>query len=316
LLGLGCFVDNEYLDLYCSLINDNRATKREKFKTQSHHIIPKCCFSCLKLPIDDSSENKVNLLYSKHILAHYYLCLCSDSTNKQLKYKLENSFLHLVSGDANNKKRIENYEVDEFEQFQEIYEEWKSLNSSLKLGKSSWNKGLTKSTDARVAKYSKPRNFSKEHNKNLSKAIKEYFKTHVAPAKGRKLSDEAKRKLSEAHKGKYYMPKDPEAHSKKMSENSKRYWETHPERIKALIEYNKSRVISEETRRKIALGQKRQEVVMIDDDGNVIHNFISIKDAARYFNITNCAVSWRIKKRKEIEPGRYLAFKQDTDVRK
>ena len=40
LLSLGIVEDNEYLDFYCTLIENNRDTKREKYKTQKHHIIP------------------------------------------------------------------------------------------------------------------------------------------------------------------------------------------------------------------------------------------------------------------------------------
>lgn len=77
LLGLGVFVDNEYLDLYCSLIENNRRTKKEKFKTQQHHIIPRCYFKFKDEPCDNSKANLVNLSYTDHIIAHYYLSLCS-----------------------------------------------------------------------------------------------------------------------------------------------------------------------------------------------------------------------------------------------
>ena len=41
LISLGLAVDNKFLDSYCSLIESNRETKREKSKTQKHHIIPR-----------------------------------------------------------------------------------------------------------------------------------------------------------------------------------------------------------------------------------------------------------------------------------
>ena len=34
------FINNEYLDKYCELINKNINRINEKFKTQKHHIIP------------------------------------------------------------------------------------------------------------------------------------------------------------------------------------------------------------------------------------------------------------------------------------
>ena len=86
LLGLGVFVDNEYLDLYCSLIENNRQTKKEKFKTQQHHVIPCACYGSREEADKDPDNVKVNLLFKDHILAHYYLCLCSKDS--QLRYKM------------------------------------------------------------------------------------------------------------------------------------------------------------------------------------------------------------------------------------
>lgn len=79
-------LDNEYLDAYVDLINRNATTEQQKYKTQLHHIIPVYYFKHLGVPIDDSRENTVNLLYRDHILAHYYLFKCSDD-----KYKYSNS---------------------------------------------------------------------------------------------------------------------------------------------------------------------------------------------------------------------------------
>lgn len=94
LLSTNYFTDNEYLDLYCELIINNLETKKEKDKTQCHHILPKCYFTSINQPIDNSKENLVNLLYIDHILAHYYLCLCSI---EGFKYKLSNALFHLTN---------------------------------------------------------------------------------------------------------------------------------------------------------------------------------------------------------------------------
>jgi len=78
LLILGIVEDNEYLDKYCEIIENNRETKKEKFKTQSHHIIPRSYYKHCSLPIDNSKENIVNLTHSDHLLAHYYLNKCAS----------------------------------------------------------------------------------------------------------------------------------------------------------------------------------------------------------------------------------------------
>ena len=82
LLNTNYFIDNEYLDKYCELIELNKDTKKERPKTQSHHIVPVSYFKLSKLPIDNSKENRVNLLYKDHILVHYYLCLCTKGKFK------------------------------------------------------------------------------------------------------------------------------------------------------------------------------------------------------------------------------------------
>ena len=60
LLSLNIFEDNEYLDAYIKLIEANKETKKEQFKTALHHIIPKAYFKKMNLPIDNSKNNLVN----------------------------------------------------------------------------------------------------------------------------------------------------------------------------------------------------------------------------------------------------------------
>ena len=119
LLNTNYFIDNEYLDKYCKLIIDNLETKKEKYKTQSHHILPMCYFKSVKLEIDNSKENKVNLLYINHILAHYYLCLCTEGN---FKYRLANGFFHLTS----RKWKYEEFNPElDLSEYQKLHEEWR-----------------------------------------------------------------------------------------------------------------------------------------------------------------------------------------------
>lgn len=97
LLKLGVFIDNEYLDMYIKMVLDNAVTKRIKFETQKHHIIPKKYYKINNLEVDNSKENIVNLLYSDHILAHYLLCLCTDK-NSCLYYHSLLAFDYLYYG--------------------------------------------------------------------------------------------------------------------------------------------------------------------------------------------------------------------------
>lgn len=124
LLATKCFINNEYLDKYCELIELNKDTKKEKYKTQIHHIIPRCYYTNLNIEVDNSKENIVHVLYKDHILLHYYLCLCAKGC---LKYKLANAFLHLV----NRKWKYTDFNPEtDLEYFQEVREEFcKNLNS-------------------------------------------------------------------------------------------------------------------------------------------------------------------------------------------
>lgn len=82
LLKTTYFIDNEFLDLYCSLIYSNLNTNKVRCKTQKHHILPKCYFKLLDEEIDNSSNNLVNLLFVDHLLAHFYLYKCTSGELK------------------------------------------------------------------------------------------------------------------------------------------------------------------------------------------------------------------------------------------
>ena len=75
LLLTNYFIDNQYLDDYINLVSNK--VKKEAFKTQQHHIIPKTYFKHLKLAIDNSMDNLVELLYADHVKAHWLLQKCT-----------------------------------------------------------------------------------------------------------------------------------------------------------------------------------------------------------------------------------------------
>lgn len=94
LLSKHGFINNIYLEKYCSLIERNTLTGVKRKLTNAHHIIPKAWFKLNNQPIDNSESNLVNLPYREHALAHYYLCLC---TINQLQYANELAFICLIS---------------------------------------------------------------------------------------------------------------------------------------------------------------------------------------------------------------------------
>ena len=124
LLDTVVFIDNEFLDLYVELINNNLNREHETYKTQKHHIIPKCYYKLLNLEVDNSKDNVVNLLYKDHVLAHYYIVKCS----KESKFKYKN--LCAIRYILRNRFVNESLEslIDNIDYIQDIYEESKHIN--------------------------------------------------------------------------------------------------------------------------------------------------------------------------------------------
>lgn len=97
------YLDNEWLDKYLKIIEDNLSTKLDHTCTQSHHAIPVRTYynlttsnktdrkKALKIANNDPENIKVNLLYKDHLLAHSYLTLCLDLEQEQLKYEQQAS---------------------------------------------------------------------------------------------------------------------------------------------------------------------------------------------------------------------------------
>lgn len=145
LINTNIVVDNIYLDKYVKLITDNLKRKPEKFKTQKHHIIPRCFYKYNKITINNNPDNIVNLLYKDHILAHYYLYLIANGP--KYKYAFSTAFLYLFSARKSNIPNTNRCKLDEddikfeVDNLQSIYEENSRLKSQQQKGK---NKGIKK----------------------------------------------------------------------------------------------------------------------------------------------------------------------------
>jgi transposase len=116
LLATTYFIDNDYLEAYVALVC-NSTVEKSAFRTQSHHILPKTYFRNLNLPIDDSTDNLVELLFKDHVKAHWLLQKCTTG------------FLHRNNGYAlryllaNLKKYSTNLTEEDFNNFQQMYED-------------------------------------------------------------------------------------------------------------------------------------------------------------------------------------------------
>ena len=170
LLSTDMLIDNEFLDNYCQLIITNVNNKKIKNTTQSHHIIPKSYFKIIGKKVNNKKENLVNLLYSDHILAHYFLSLCCK--NKELKYYMENALAHMVDASGFDSNTLAFYDS--------CYKDLCEQRSEHMLGE-------------------KNPMFGSISEERRSKLL-DYYKTHKGSMFGKCWSDEDKQKISEATK--------------------------------------------------------------------------------------------------------------------
>lgn len=88
------FVDNEYLLKYAQLVGTRRIAGNRHTLTNKHHIVPRSWYKLMCKEVDNSRANLITLTYREHVMAHYYLCLC---TRDNLKYANELALVGLVN---------------------------------------------------------------------------------------------------------------------------------------------------------------------------------------------------------------------------
>lgn len=76
------FVPNDYLEKYSRLVELHTRTGVRGKQTHKHHIVPRCWFKLTDNEVDNTLSNLVNLPCREHLLAHYYLCLCTQDPFK------------------------------------------------------------------------------------------------------------------------------------------------------------------------------------------------------------------------------------------
>ena len=188
ILSFNIFEDNQFLDEYCNLILLNLTKEKIKYKTQRHHFIPVCYYKyTYKLSRKDAiiySEQHnnfcVNLLYTDHILARYYLCLAVKD-HEHIKYRLYNTLRGMLNRNSNQHIKLDCNEIInqikelDLSKIQQIYEEHSRLSIELNSGE---NNGM----------------YGKHHTPQARKKISQSLK-------GRKMSEEFRKKNSERNKG-------------------------------------------------------------------------------------------------------------------
>lgn len=125
MLYLGIFENNQYLEAYCNLIERNKNTPKIPFQTQQHHIFPRFLYKDANVELDNTKFNLVNLEYKDHILAHYYLCLCSV----RFIYKFECAFFYMTQIHSKN------FDMSNLDKYVEIYNHYLKFKSNQRKGK-------------------------------------------------------------------------------------------------------------------------------------------------------------------------------------
>lgn len=227
LFNLGIIDNNDYFEKYIRLIIDNEQTKKQKYKTQQHHIIPKCYYKRNNLEVDNSSDNLINLLYKDHILAHYYLCMCVQDEN--IKHDCILAFTYLTDRiDSLKETAVHNLKIEieysreqivqQLPMFQELYEQAKKTHGENMKGHIPWNKGLKNPVklvsvnDGTITKRIPETELQafldegwqrgRHDQKYISAIISSATKGKEPPNKGGHLTDEQKQHLRQINLGK------------------------------------------------------------------------------------------------------------------
>ena len=280
LLQLGIVEDNQYLNKYCQLIVNNKNTNHEKGKTNKHHIIPKNYYKTRNIPIDDSNDNLVNLLFKDHVLAHYYLALCASDL--EFKYANELAFGYLTHNIkypiAENEKEI----LLSLPYYQELYEEGCKLRGIKNTGKK-----RSDETKQKMSEWQKGKPKSEEAKKNMSEAQKGRHRSpeeilHWKESMDKK-SDEEKRKIGEkiSQKTKGRVASDEEKLHKSLSMKGKPKSEEHKQKLSNAA---KNRVGEKGNRVKL----KEIQVIEIL---KMLQSNILMKEIASQYNVSISCIS-------------------------
>lgn len=251
LLTSDTVIDNEYFNNYCKLIESNMTTKKEKYVTNVHHIVPRSYYKTNNMVVDDSKDNLVNLSYKDHILAHYYLYMCSNSasfkmSNAYATYLMLNEYSSALNSDYDNL-------ILTLDHIQELYSSMRKDLSRV-VSKKLMGHSVSDSTKNKISKSNKNRYFghiwvSKDGvTKHISK---DEIDTYISCGYSVGRNDfEAFAKISEAQK---------------RNPNRSMLGRSQSEYQKSVVrEYMKNRTVTNDTKLNMSLARKGK--VLISND--------------------------------------------------
>lgn len=240
LLETGFVIDNEYLDKYVALIVVNRHTKQEARKTNKHHILPKRYFKNKGLPVDNSRENIVNLIYKDHLLAHLYLSGC---TVGQDRYWNLYSVMRLTGQKYLSKDTFE--QIKNLDYYQTLYEEAISAAPNHRKGAKVSPETIQKMRDAQKNHHPTNKGTVWIHNDGEEIMIKidilqEYLNNGYLVGRKYRHSEESLKKIADKSRGRrsqefcdkmreitLNQPPKTQETIEKQRQSIKKYYETH-----------------------------------------------------------------------------------------
>lgn len=269
---------------YFELISNNLLKKKEKFKTQAHHILPKSLFP----QYEDFKKfcwNKVNLSLEDHARAHFYLSFTKD-------YGMCSSyrFLGAPVSDVDFKTVSENLKILAESKSEFFKSLWADKDYHTRVSNSIKNAWATNPNLKLNASLRAKEHFAcHKVRENLSNTMKELFKD----------KDLIKR-MSEIAK---INSNNPITKAKK-AEITRNFWKSDDYR-KRQSESRKASRNSEEVKNKIekTLRAKSKPFVMMDLDGNIIKEFCYIPDALNFISSKGSNISAALKGKRPTAYG-------------
>lgn len=129
LLRYDMCIDNEYFSKYRYLVSQ-KSNIPEHLIYENHHIIPRAVYAILGIPTNNNPDNLIALTIKDHVLAHYYLSLCS----KNSKFKFSNITCIALICNRSYSDINEEWINSNLEYLDNLRKEQRSLNSLMQKG--------------------------------------------------------------------------------------------------------------------------------------------------------------------------------------
>lgn len=197
------FIDNKYTQWYYNIVNSAKVrTLPNDTYVERHHIIPK------SLGGSNDSHNLVQLTAREHYICHRLLVKMLRGVGRT---KMTYALIRISQSPYGDRKitsrdvaYIKSLPRQHTEETKRKISKATSGENNPMYGRDAWSKGKTAETDPIIAKIAQKNKGKTAWNKGVPHSIEARAKMS-ASRKGRTLSDEHKRKLSEGKKG----PKNP-----------------------------------------------------------------------------------------------------------